>query len=48
MLLQENVFNLTEFMEKLSNPYGLSINAIEVEYLIDLHNSTLLILNILH
>lgn len=43
MLLQENVFNPTEFMEELSNSYGLSINATEVEYLLDLPTGTLAI-----
>lgn len=43
MLLQENVFSPTEFMEELSNSYGLSINATEVEYLLDLPTGTLAI-----
>lgn len=41
MLLQENVFSSTEFMEELSHSYGLSINATEVEYLLDLPTGTL-------
>jgi Zn-dependent peptidase ImmA (M78 family)/DNA-binding XRE family transcriptional regulator len=43
MLLQENVFSPTEFMDELSRSYGLSINATEVEYLLDLPTSTLAI-----
>ena len=41
MLLQENVFTPAEFMEELSNSYGLSINATEVESLLDLPTGTL-------
>lgn len=41
ILLQENVFTTSEFMDELSNSYGLSINAAEVEYLLDLPNGTL-------
>lgn len=41
MLLQENVFTPSEFMDELSNCYGLSINAEEVEYLLDLPSNTL-------
>ena len=41
MLLQENVFNPIEFMDELSHSYGLSINAAEVEYLLDLPSGTL-------
>lgn len=41
MLLQENVFSPTEFMDELSTSYGLSINATEVEYLLDLPAGTL-------
>lgn len=41
MLLQENVFSPIEFMEELSHSYGLSINAAEVEYLLDLPTGTL-------
>ena len=41
MLLQENVFTPAEFMEELSSSYGLSINAAEVEYLLDLPTGTL-------
>ena len=41
MLLQENVFSPTEFMDELSSSYGLSINATEVEYLLDLPAGTL-------
>ena len=43
MLLQENVFSPTEFMEELSHSYGFSINATEVEYLLDLPAGTLAI-----
>ena len=41
MLLQENVFSAVEFMDELSKSYGLSINATEVEYLLDLPSGTL-------
>ena len=41
MLLQENVFTPTEFMKELSDEYGLTINASEVEYLLDLPAGTL-------
>jgi len=41
MLLQENVFTPREFMDELSRVYGLSINATEVEYLLDLPTGTL-------
>lgn len=41
MLLQENVFSAAEFMDELSKSYGLSINATEVEYLLDLPSGTL-------
>jgi hypothetical protein len=41
MLLQENVFSAAEFMDELSKSYGLSINATEVEYLLDLPTGTL-------
>ena len=41
MLLQENVFTPKEFMYALSQNYGLSINPLEVEYLIDLPSGTL-------
>jgi len=41
MLLQENVFSAAEFMDELSKSYGLSINATEVEYLLDLPVGTL-------
>lgn len=41
MLLQEKVFTPDEFMNELSNEYGLSINASEVEYLLDLPRGTL-------
>lgn len=41
MLLQENVFTPAEFMEELSDSYGLSINATEVERLLDLPVGTL-------
>lgn len=43
MLLQENVFTPNEFMEELSKVYGLSINAEEVEYLLDLPKGTLFV-----
>ena len=43
MLLQENVFTPSEFMEELSSSYGLSINAAEIEYLLDLPSGTLAI-----
>ena len=41
MLLQEKVFTPDEFMNELSDEYGLSINASEVEYLLDLSRGTL-------
>lgn len=41
MLLQEEVFTPKEFMQELSNNYELSINAQEVEYLLDLPSGTL-------
>lgn len=41
MLLQESVFTPEEFMSELSYSYGLSINAAEVEYLLDLPMGTL-------
>ena len=41
MLLQENVFTPKEFMNELSQSYGLSINPLEVEYLLDLPAGTL-------
>ena len=41
MLLQENVFSAAEFMDELSKSYGLSINAAEVVYLLDLPVGTL-------
>lgn len=41
MLLQESVFNPADFMDELSKSYGLSINAAEVEYLLDLPAGTL-------
>lgn len=41
MLLQENVFSPDEFMEELSSSYKLSINATEVEYLLNLPAGTL-------
>ena len=41
MLLQESVFSPKEFMDELSRSYGLSINATEVEYLLDLPAGTL-------
>ena len=47
MLLQENVFTPAEFMEELSNSYGLSINATEVERLLDLPAGTLAVQKII-
>ncbi|MEE1198631.1 MAG: XRE family transcriptional regulator [Acutalibacteraceae bacterium] len=47
MLLQENVFTPTQFMDELSASYGLSINSIEVEYLLDLPAGTLARSNII-
>lgn len=41
MLLQENVFSPTEFMDELSKSYYLSINPSDVEYLLDLPVGTL-------
>ena len=41
MLLQENVFTPNEFMSELSSYYNLSINAEEIEYLLDLPKYTL-------
>lgn len=41
MLLQEEVFTPDEFMDELSQEYGISINAAEVEYLLDLPVGTL-------
>lgn len=41
MLLQENIFTPTQFMDELSASYGLSINPIEVEFLFDLPSGTL-------
>ena len=41
ILLQENVFTPKEFMEKLSRNYELSIDPVEVEYLLDLPVGTL-------
>lgn len=41
MLLQENVFTPTQFMDELSASYGLSINPIEVEFLLELPSGTL-------
>jgi Zn-dependent peptidase ImmA (M78 family) len=41
MLLQENVFSPKEFMDELSEKYNLSINATEIEYLLDLPHGTL-------
>lgn len=41
MLLQENVFTAEEFMEELSEEYGLSIAPEEVEYLLNLPKETL-------
>ncbi len=47
MLLQENVFTPTQFMDELSASYGLSINPIEVEFLLDLPSGTLAHSNII-
>lgn len=47
MLLQENVFTPNEFMQELSKVYGLSINAEEVEYLLDLPKGTLAVSKII-
>lgn len=41
ILLQENVFTPKEFMEELSRNYELSIDPVEVEYLLDLPAGTL-------
>lgn len=41
LLLQENVFSPKEFMNELALNYNLSINAEEVEYLLDLPRFTL-------
>ncbi len=41
MLLQEQVFTPQEFMEELSEHYDLTINPLEVEYLLDLPAGTL-------
>ena len=41
MLLQENVFTPSEFMDELSINYNLSIKPQEVEYLLDLPAGTL-------
>lgn len=41
MLLQEDVFTPNEFMTELSRNYGLTINAKEVEYLLDLPDGVL-------
>lgn len=41
MLLQEDVFTPQDFMAELSDEYGLSIEAEEVEYLLDLPSGTL-------
>ena len=43
MLLQESVFTPIEFMNELACSYELSINAAEVEYLLDLPAGTLAI-----
>ncbi len=43
MLLQESVFTPIEFMDELARSYGLSINAAEVEYLLDLPAGTLVV-----
>ena len=41
MLLQEGVFSPREFMDELSEMYGLCINPEEIEYLFDLPSGTL-------
>ena len=41
MLLQEKVFTPREFMAELSDSYGLSINAEDIEFLFDLPEGTL-------
>lgn len=41
MLLQEQIFTPQEFMEELSDQYGLSINPEEIEYLFDLPSGLL-------
>lgn len=41
MLLQENVFTPREFMAELSQEYGLTINPVEIEYLLELPSGTL-------
>ena len=41
MLLQERVFDAREFMDELSQNYDLSINPLEIEYLLDLPSGTL-------
>ena len=41
MLLQEKVFTPREFMSELSCEYGLTINPVEIEYLLDLPTGTL-------
>lgn len=43
MLLQESVFTPIEFMDELARSYELSINAAEVEYLLDLPAGSLAI-----
>lgn len=47
MLIQENIFTPTQFMDELSARYGLSINPIEVEFLLDLPSGTLARSNII-
>lgn len=47
LLLNENVFTKKEFMETLSNEYGLSINPSEIETLLDLPDGTLATPNII-
>lgn len=46
LLLNENVFTKKEFMETLSEEYGLSINPSEIETLLDLPDGTLTTPNI--
>lgn len=41
MLLAENVFTAKEFMDELSYSYGFSLEATEIEYLLDLPQGTL-------
>lgn len=47
MLLEEDVFTPKEFMEELAYTQGLSLDASEVEYLLDLPRGTLTVSNVL-